>query len=132
MISNCNWCLKPVGRICRIYTADLQLCTTYKMVLWTPKRCIRSADKLSFCFNIFPPYSSCCFSYFLLYENYLFLLSLKTEQWCMPTMHYACHNSVSLTWLQLPVLNSGLLYQAGLPNLKFSNCFLRIEELKTS
>ena len=35
--------------------------------------------------------------------------------------HYAFHNSVSLTRLQLPVLNSCLLYQASLLKLKFTN-----------
>ena len=36
--------------------------------------------------------------------------------------HYAFHNSVSLTRLHLPVANSRLLYQASLPNVKFSGC----------
>ena len=41
---------------------------------------------LSFSLNILPPYSSYCFTYFLPCENcLLFLLSLKTQQWCMPT-----------------------------------------------
>ena len=35
--------------------------------------------------------------------------------------HYAFHNSVSRSRLQLPVLNSRLLYQASLPYLKFSD-----------
>ena len=38
VVSNCKWCLKPEGPIGRIYTADVQLCPTYKMVSWTPKR----------------------------------------------------------------------------------------------
>ena len=46
---------------------------------------IMSADKLSFGLNVLLLYSSYCFPYFLLYENCLFLLSLKTQQWCMPT-----------------------------------------------
>ena len=36
--------------------------------------------------------------------------------------HYAFHNSVSLTRLQPPVLNSHLLYQVYLPYVKFSDC----------
>ena len=73
--------------------------------------------------TIFLPYSSCCFPYFLPYKNCLLLLSLKTQKWCMPTMHYAFHNSVNLTSLQLPIFNSRLLYQASLPYVKFSDCF---------
>ena len=37
-------------------------------------------------------------------------------------------NSVSLTWLQRPVLNSRLLYQATLPYVKFSDCCHSIHE----
>ena len=36
--------------------------------------------------------------------------------------HYAFHNSACLIRLQLPVLNSRLLYQASLPYVKFSDC----------
>ena len=43
--------------------------------------------------------------------------------------HYAFHNSVSLTRLQLPVLNSRLLYQASLPYVKFSDCCHSTHEL---
>ena len=82
------------------------------------------AGKLSFGSNVLLLYSSCCFPYFLLYENCLFLLSLKTQQWCMPTMHYAFHNSVTLTWPQvLLVFNSCLLYQTSLLYIRFSDCF---------
>ena len=45
---------------------------------------IRSADKLSFGLNVLLPYSSYCFPYFLTVWK-LFLLSLKTQQWYMPT-----------------------------------------------
>ena len=44
-------------------------------------------------------------------------------------VHYAFHNSVSLTRLQLPVLNSSLLYQASLPYVKFSDCCHSAHEL---
>ena len=44
-------------------------------------------------------------------------------------VHYAFHNSVSLTRLQLPVLNSSLLYQASLPYAKFSDCCDSAHEL---
>ena len=43
--------------------------------------------------------------------------------------HYAFHNSVSLTRLQLPVLNSCLLYQASLLYVKFSDCCHNAHEL---
>ena len=36
-------------------------------------------------------------------------------QACLCSGHFVFHNSVSLTRLQLPVLNSCLLYQASLP-----------------
>ena len=36
--------------------------------------------------------------------------------------HYAFHNSVSLTRLQLPVLNYRFLYQASLLYVNFSDC----------
>ena len=36
--------------------------------------------------------------------------------------HYAFHNSVSLTRLQLHVLNSRVLNQVSLLNVKFSDC----------
>ena len=60
---------------------------------------IRSADKLSFGLNVFLLYSSYCFPYILLYENCLFLLSLKTQHCCMPTQpHSQCffHNTERL------------------------------------
>ena len=44
---------------------------------------IRGANTLSFGVNILLPYFSYCFPYFLPYENCFFLLSLKTQQWCM-------------------------------------------------
>ena len=40
---------------------------------------------LPFGLNVLLLHSLYCFSYFLLYENCLFLLSLKTQQCCMPT-----------------------------------------------
>ena len=40
---------------------------------------------LYFSLNVPLPYSSYFFPYFLPYENCLFLLSLKTQQLCMPT-----------------------------------------------
>ena len=43
--------------------------------------------------------------------------------------HYTFHNSVSLTRLQLPVLNSCLLYQASLLYVKFSDCCHNAHEL---
>ena len=43
--------------------------------------------------------------------------------------HYAFHNSVSLTRLPLPVLNSRLLCQASLPYVKFSDCCHSAHEL---
>ena len=43
--------------------------------------------------------------------------------------HYSFHNSVSHTRLQLPVLNSSLLYQASLPYVKFSDCCHSAHEL---
>ena len=43
--------------------------------------------------------------------------------------YYALHNSVSLTMLQLPVLNSRLPYQASLPYVKFSDCCHSAHEL---
>ena len=46
---------------------------------------IRSPNKLSFVLNVLLPYSSYCFPYLRPVENCLFLLSLKTQQWCMPT-----------------------------------------------
>ena len=52
---------------------------------------IRSADKLSFGSNVLLPYSS----------SILFSMG-----------HFTFHNSVSLTKVQLPVLNSCLLYQS--------------------
>ena len=49
---------------------------------------------------------------------------------------YAFHNSISFTRLQLPVLNFCLLYQASfslyqasLPNVKFSDCCHSAHEL---
>ena len=43
--------------------------------------------------------------------------------------HYAFHNSVSFTRLQLHILNSHLLYQASLPYVKFSDCCHSAHEL---
>ena len=43
--------------------------------------------------------------------------------------HYVFHNSVSLNRLQLPVLNSHLLYQASLPYVEFSDCCHSAHEL---
>ena len=43
--------------------------------------------------------------------------------------HYAFHNSVRLTRLQLPVLNSCLLYQDSLKYANFSDCCHSAHEL---
>ena len=43
--------------------------------------------------------------------------------------HYAFHNSVSLTKLQLPILNSRLLYQASLLYAKFLDCCYNTHKL---
>ena len=43
--------------------------------------------------------------------------------------HYAFHNLVSLTRLQLPVLNYCFLYQASLLYVKFSDCCHSAHEL---
>ena len=43
--------------------------------------------------------------------------------------HYAFRNSVSLTRLLLPVLNSCLLYQASLRSIKFPDCCHSAHEL---
>ena len=37
VVSNCKRCLKPEDKICRVYNADVRLCSTYNMTSRTPK-----------------------------------------------------------------------------------------------
>ena len=52
VISNCKWYLKPESQICRICTADVRLCPTYKMASRNPKRCMHGNRTLYLPFTI--------------------------------------------------------------------------------
>ena len=47
-------------------------------------------------------------------------IDINLQAWFC-SAYYAFHNSVSLTRLHLPVLNSCLLYQTSLPYVEFSD-----------